>query len=294
MGAQGCGCARSLDTLQVPPRGTIHPLEVDTLPMVNATTRARKAAVMPDDSIQVDRAWWRGLNGAQKSAAMAHEVAHKWAGNCEYCADYGAGAVMKKWGYSLDATTEAFAEIIDGRKLSAENARGGFLDLKVGSNTSPAQDSENAKMDTLGASAGRGVRGSAEGSLDIGRIGTIGGYAPPKVPSMTSPTLRLPSTLPTIRAPIPTTTVPTTTVPMTPSTPTTTTPRLPNETNTGGHPPGSTLPVGGGGGGGGGGGTAAETAKESQGKAALIAIGITVIAGIILWLITKPKKGGAS
>lgn len=76
---------------------------------------------------QVFRPLWDRLDDATRLAVLAHETAHAEADrDCEACADYGMGALLRRWApanglFSIDS----FARLVPRRRV-IRHAREGF------------------------------------------------------------------------------------------------------------------------------------------------------------------------
>ena len=95
----------------------------------------------PLRQVEIDQRFWEGLNQAQQSALLSHELAHLEKGParrddggtpCENCADRRGGAIMASWGYSQRQTMGAVQSIIDTRPRAAYSYAEGWAAYKKG------------------------------------------------------------------------------------------------------------------------------------------------------------------
>lgn len=73
----------------------------------------------------VDAGLWPRLGHLEKVAVLAHETAHAEKDrDCEACADYGMGALLRRWGEG-ESAIQAFARLVPHRRV-IRYAREGF------------------------------------------------------------------------------------------------------------------------------------------------------------------------
>ncbi len=111
---RSCGCSR--EGIGARPVATRSSYTVQELP----TLTSIKAQIFPGTfTIQVNAGWWRALSEAQRSAVLAHELAHdEDPSACERCADARAGSRMRWEGLSARAAVEAMSAVVQGRRTA--------------------------------------------------------------------------------------------------------------------------------------------------------------------------------
>lgn len=106
-----CSCTR--DGIDAPPRTSPRDFDIQPMPRVDGRARTWPGT----RRIEIDRGWWATLDGSQRAAALAHELAHhddpSW---CERCADARAGARMRYAGRGAQETARALGSIVQGRR----------------------------------------------------------------------------------------------------------------------------------------------------------------------------------
>jgi hypothetical protein len=119
-----CGCDRhSLASQEPPPRGDVCYSVVDELP-----PGCHKACSEPSTGkIWVDRNHFDGWGDAEKDFALAHETAHNSGAQCESCADFVAGAIMRRWGWSQTISARAARGVVTGRPISEHQVKAGWI-----------------------------------------------------------------------------------------------------------------------------------------------------------------------
>lgn len=137
-----CGCERAKIVSGKPPdRKSLDFSVVDSLPK----DCHKACSDLNREKILVDRAFFSKWSPAQQDYALAHEVAHLSGADCESCADYGAGAIMRKWGWSRTASLDAARTVVTNRWLSSVEVGNGWNDSRT-SNRSLDLKTQAAKM----------------------------------------------------------------------------------------------------------------------------------------------------
>lgn len=118
-----CNCpTNALVTAKPPDPRSVDYDVVDKLP-----EGCNKACFDPKSGkIQVDRKYWNGFTPAQRQAALAHEMAHKSGADCEPCADFVAGGILRRWGHSKSSAESAMGGVVRNRSGGAMHAGSGW------------------------------------------------------------------------------------------------------------------------------------------------------------------------
>jgi hypothetical protein len=107
-----CDCnVSSMVKARVPSRSAVRFSIVDKLP----DPKCHKGCTMPDGRIYVDRRWWASASSSERDACLAHEMGHSAGADCERCADYAAGAILRRWGYSSSGAVGAMSGAVRNR-----------------------------------------------------------------------------------------------------------------------------------------------------------------------------------
>jgi hypothetical protein len=122
-----CFCTPVRNVSKVPDRRTFDFVVVDRF----TDPTCGKACVLPNGRVEVLRSVWNRLRTPERDALLAHEAAHKFCGVvCEPCADKTAGAIMRRWGYTLGAVRTSFSWI-QTRPAAGERAALGYGSLSA-------------------------------------------------------------------------------------------------------------------------------------------------------------------
>jgi len=110
-------CECDMSHLARPPETSIKSYEVQMMTGVTEKARMFPGAFV----IQIDREWWATLSVPERTAVLAHEMAHDENPTaCEVCTDARAGARMRHEGVSRAQAVSAIARMVKMRRATGD------------------------------------------------------------------------------------------------------------------------------------------------------------------------------